>query len=64
MARLELDLGKLLGKRGAVYCCFDPDPTTYRQAKTYLGVMRKPPFARGVPKPLTVTQEFDILSLY
>ena len=53
-----------LGKRGPVYCCFDPDPTTYRQGKTYLGVMRKPPFARGVPKPLTVTQEFDILSLY
>ena len=53
-----------LGKRGAVYVCFDPDPTAYRQSKTYMGVTRKPPFARGLPKPLTVTQEFELLSPY
>lgn len=52
-----------LGKRGIVYLCFDPEATTYRQSKTYMGVMRKPPFARGTRKPATFTQDYDILSM-
>jgi len=51
------------GKRGAVYCCFDPDATTYRQAKTYLGVMRKSQFARGVKKPGIYSMDFELLSV-
>lgn len=53
-----------LGKRGALYICFSPEPTTYRQARTYLGVLSKPPFARGVRKPQTFAQEYLILSPY
>ena len=52
------------GKRGAVYCCFDPDPTTYRQAKTYLGTMRKSQFARGVKKPGIYSMDFEFLSMF
>lgn len=52
-----------LGSRGVVYCCFDPDATTYRQAKTYFGWLRKPPFAKGIRKPQTYEQEFSILSM-
>ena len=52
-----------LGKRGIVYVCFDAEATTYRQSKTYMGVMRKPPFARGIRKPKTFTQDYEILSM-
>jgi hypothetical protein len=52
-----------LGLRGAIYCCFDPEANTMRQAKTYLGVFQKPPFARSQRKPQTYSQEFQILSL-
>lgn len=52
-----------LGRRGIIYCCFDPEPTAYRQARTYMGVMRKTPFARGTRKNRTFAQDFDILSL-
>ena len=51
-----------LGKRGVAYVVFDPDPSTYRQAKTFMGIMRKPPFARGVRKPQTYEMDFEILS--
>lgn len=51
-----------LGKRGILYCCFDPEPTTYRQARTYMGVFAKTPFARGVKKPRTFTMDFEIQS--
>ena len=51
-----------LGKKGIVFAAFDPDPTTYRQAKTYMGIMRKAPFARGVRKPKTYQMDFEILS--
>lgn len=51
-----------LGRKGIVYCVFDPDPTTYRQAKTFMGIMRKAPFARGVRKPKTYQMDFEILS--
>lgn len=52
-----------LGTRGMVYLCFDPEANTYRQANTYFGTMRKPPIARGHRKPLTFSQDFQILSL-
>lgn len=51
-----------LGTRGIVYLCFDPDPTAYRQARTFMGVFSKAPFARGVRKPRTFSQDFDLLS--
>ncbi len=53
-----------LGGRGAIYVCFTPEATTKRQARTYLGIMRKPPTARGIRKPFTFAQEFEILSPY
>jgi len=49
-----------LGKRGVVYCCFDPEATIYRQARTYMGVFGKLPFARGVRKPRTFSMDFQI----
>lgn len=51
-----------LGKKGVVFVAFDPDPTTYRQAKTYMGIMRKAPFARGVRKPKTYQMDFELIS--
>lgn len=36
-----------LGLRKPVYCCFDPDATTARQANSYFGWLRKSPVARG-----------------
>ena len=51
-----------LGRRGIVYLCFDPEPTTYRQARTYMGVFDKPPFARGVRKPRTFSQDYALTS--
>jgi len=55
-------MAESLGKRGVVFVCFDPEANTYRQAKTYMGVLRKPLFARGVRKPGTYQQDFDIIS--
>ena len=52
-----------VGRRGAVYICFDPDSSTYRQSKTYLGPFRKAPFARGLKKPSTYTVDFEMLSV-
>lgn len=56
-------LGERLGQRGLTYWCFDPEPTPYRQAKTYLGYLTKDLYARGRPKPRTFAQEFNLLSL-
>lgn len=53
-----------LGGRGMVYVCFSPEATVNRQARTYLGVMRKPPTARAIRKPFTFSQEFEIISPY
>lgn len=52
-----------LGSRGIVYACFDPEATAYRQGKTYLGVMAKPPFAKGTKKPATFAMDFQIVSM-
>lgn len=51
-----------LGSRGVVYCCFDPTDSEYRQARTYMGVLSKSLFARGVKKPRTFQQDFSIRS--
>lgn len=56
-------MAEKIGRRGAVYCCYNPEATAYRQGKTYLGTMRKPLFARGVPKPSTYAMDFEILSI-
>lgn len=52
-----------VGKRKIVYCCFDPQPTPYRQARTYMGRFEKPPYARGRRKPRTLGMEIKILSV-
>lgn len=49
--------------RQIVYLCFDPEANTYRQARTYMGALEKPPFARGNKKPLTFTQDFVLNSM-
>lgn len=51
-----------LGRRGIVHLVFDPEATAYRQAKTYMGVFSKVPFARSQRKPQTYSQDFQILS--
>lgn len=56
-------MAEALGKRGVIYLCFDPEPTIYRQARTYLGFFDKPPFAKGVRKPRTFSQEYSIVSM-
>lgn len=52
-----------LGSRGVVYVCFDPQANTYRQSKTYLGVLAKPPFAKGAKKPATFSQDYSLISM-
>ena len=52
-----------IGVRGFVYLCFDPTAHAYRQAKTFLGVMAKPPYAKGTRKPATFSQDFSIKSV-
>lgn len=42
-------MAEKLGKRGVVFCAFDPEPTAYRQARTYLGVLKKPLAAKRWP---------------
>lgn len=56
-------LAERIGQRGLTYWCFDPEPTVYRQAKSYLGYFTKDIYARGRPKPRTFSQEYSILSL-
>jgi hypothetical protein len=52
-----------LGTRGIVYFCMKPDADVYRQANTYMGVMKKPGFAKGQRKPETFSQDYSITSL-
>jgi hypothetical protein len=56
-------LAEQLGKRGIVYFCFDPEATVYRQAKTYLGWLRTPPYATGAAaQPGRYESELELLS--
>jgi|GEM_PF-1994759 len=52
-----------LGQTGMVYICFDPEPTTYRQARTYFGLFRQPTFAKATRKARTFSHEYQIRSL-
>lgn len=56
-------LTRRLGSSKVVYCCFDPAPSVYRQARTYMGWLGRPPFAKGAVKPRTVSMDFAIRSL-
>lgn len=58
-----LPMMEKLATRGVIHVVFDPEATTYRQSKTYLGVMAKPPGARGNKKPATFSQDFQIISM-
>lgn len=51
-----------LGGRGIVHIAFDPTANIYRQAKTYMGVFGKLPYARGIKKPGTYSMDFQIKS--
>lgn len=52
-----------LGNTGVVYCCFGPAGNVYRQGRTYLGVMKKPPFAKGLMKAGFFSSDWQILSV-
>lgn len=52
------------GNSGAIYCCFGPSGDIYRQNRTYCGVMKKPPFAKGLQKPGFFSTDWTILSPY
>lgn len=56
-------LGEAVGVRAPVFVCFDPDATTYRQAKTYMGVLTRPLVAKGLRKPATYAIDFEMISL-
>ena len=52
-----------LGKRGLVYCCFDPEPSAYRQSRTYFGWFKDPPFTQSALKPRYFSKEYKIRSM-
>lgn len=52
-----------LGTRGVIFASFDPELTTMRQSKTYMGVLKKPGYARGRPKPRTFSMDLSLLSM-
>lgn len=56
-------LAEKLGTSEIIYCCFDPAATTWRQNRTYMGVLGKAPFARGGVKPRNMAMELQIRSL-
>ena len=51
-----------VGARTPIYCCFDPEATTRRQAKTYFGWLKEPPFATGSAIPGKFSIDFEISS--
>lgn len=56
-------MAEALGTSGWVYLCFDPEPTAYRQNRTFLGPMSKPGYATGRRLPSVFSQEFEIRSI-
>ena len=56
-------LAEGLGKRGISYWCFDPEPSTRRQAKTYLGWFKSLPYATGAVQAGRYESEFEIRSM-
>lgn len=57
-------LMRRVGLRNALYCCFDPAETDYRNGRTHLGFLRKAVPAVGVRKPKTYAMEFSMISLF
>jgi hypothetical protein len=53
-----------IGQRGFLFWCFDPEPTVYRQAKTYMGPTTRMPSVVSGSKPGTFGLEFSITSPY
>jgi len=53
-----------VGSTQPVYLCFGPEAETYRQARTYYGKFRKPPYARGRRKPGLFGGEYQLLSIF
>jgi hypothetical protein len=52
-----------VGKRTPIFFCMDPDPTVNRQARTYFGWLKEPPFFTGaVNKFDRYEAEFSIIS--
>jgi hypothetical protein len=56
-------LAERLGKRGVLYWCHDPEPSTARQAKTYLGWFKTLPYATGAVQAGRYESDFQILSM-
>lgn len=52
-----------LGRTGFVFLAFDPTSSAYRQARTYLGVLSKPPFAKGTRKARNFTMDWILRSV-
>lgn len=52
-----------VGTTQPLFLAFDPEPTVYRQNRTYFGKFRKAPTASGRRKPNTWGGEYQILSL-
>ena len=52
-----------VGTSRPAYLCFDPEANAYRQQRSYLGLFRKAPYARGRRKPGTFGGEYQIKSV-
>lgn len=52
-----------VGTTAIVYCCFDPQATTWRQRRTYMGWIGQAPYARGGTKPRNVQMQLKFRSL-
>lgn len=51
-----------IGRTGLVFCAFDPDATTYRQARTYMGWLRENPTAQ-IQRARKFDKSFGIVSV-
>jgi hypothetical protein len=63
LEEMFLPMMEKLGNTGLCYWCFDPEPTPYRQGRTYYGWFRQQPYATGGAKPKTYQKDFQITSL-
>lgn len=52
-----------VGTTQPLYLCWDPEPTTYRQNRTYYGKFEKAPAATGRRKPNTWGGDYKVLSI-
>jgi hypothetical protein len=56
-------LDEKLGRRGIAFWCFDPAANSYRQARTYLGWLKDPPYATGGVNNTRYSKDYSILSV-